>query len=339
MLSVLEPTPENIRAAAAALRAGGLVGMPTETVYGLAGHALDAIALARIFEVKRRPFFDPLIVHVGGREGVGALCRDIPADAEILMERFWPGPLTLALPKTPRVPDLATAGLPTVAVRMPAHPVAQALLREAGIPLAAPSANLFGALSPTTALHVAAAFTGGIECVLDGGACAVGIESTVIGWTQGEPVLLRAGGIPVEALEEALGKALGSSSPGGADSAPAAPGALPWHYAPRTPLRLLGSREQKATASGGDRAGLLWFGGETAPTGYARVENLSVTGDLREAAAHLFAALHRLDAAGLDRIISVLVPERGLGRAVNERLRKAAAAPAAGARGSAIQQG
>jgi L-threonylcarbamoyladenylate synthase len=296
-------------------------------VYGLAGNALDPVALARIFEVKNRPYFDPLIVHVGGRAEVTALCRDIPADAEILMTRFWPGPLTLVLPKTDRVPDLATAGLPSVAVRVPAHPVAQALLRAAGIPLAAPSANPFGGLSPTTAAHVANAFAGGINCVFDGGACAIGVESTVVGWDPSAPVLLRAGGIPLDTLEATLGKRVAVSAGATQDTgAQASPGSLASHYAPRTPLRLIDPNVSPEDSSHAlQRAGLLWFGSGPVPGGYARVENLSGSGELREAAANLFAALHRLDAAGLERIVAVAVPDTGLGRAINDRLRKAAA--------------
>ena len=352
MLPIFAPTPENLRAAAAALRAGRLVGMPTETVYGLAGNALDPAALARIFEAKRRPFFDPLIVHVDDPAQVETLCRDIPAAARLLMQCFWPGPLTLALKRTALVPDLATAGLPTVAVRMPAHPVARALIRAAGVPLAAPSANPFGALSPTTPAHVAAAFAnepvaefpeGLIHGVLDGGPCAVGVESSVVGWIGDEPVLWRAGGVSLEALEAALGKRPllpdeirndGTENGGGGDDhgVPASPGALPWHYAPRTPLRLSGDAARPAAA--GARVGLLVFGNTAAADaageergGYAAIENLSPSGDLREAAANLFAALHRLDALGLDVIHARPVPDEGLGRAINERLRKAAAAP------------
>ena len=333
MLTILEPTPESLRKAAEALRAGELVGMPTETVYGLAGNAFDPAVLARIFEIKKRPFFDPLIVHVAEFTEVEALVRDVPADARLLMERFWPGPITLVLPKTDRVPDLATAGLDTVAVRMPAHPVARALLRATGLPLAAPSANPFGCLSPTTALHVAEAFSEGIALVLDGGPCRIGVESTVVGWENGEPVMLRPGGISLELLEETLGKNVAVAANGGEASegkATASPGNLPWHYAPRTPLRLLTSVANDIPSPGkpgGGSSGLIWFGAEPAPEGFVLVENLSATADLAEAAEKLFVALHRLDAAGLDALVAVMVPEQGLGRAINERLRKAAAAP------------
>jgi L-threonylcarbamoyladenylate synthase len=336
MSIVLSPLPVHLERAAQALRAGKLVGLPTETVYGMAGDALNPTALAGIFEIKRRPFFDPLIVHIERFEDVSTLCRELPPHAERLMQHFWPGPLTLVLPKAEVVPDLATAGLDTVALRMPAHPVARALLRATGRPLAAPSANPFGNLSPTTAAHVADAFaddrTGLLDCILDGGACAVGVESTVVGWENGIPVLLRAGGVSVEALEAVLG--IHVHSPTVQESSPhgpsASPGALPWHYAPRTPLRVRSSGQDSPFDSthSESRVGLLWFGPEANPPGYAQVENLSPQGDLREAAARLFAALHRLDAGGLARIEVRLVPEEGLGRAVNERLLKAAAAPA-----------
>lgn len=322
MIPVLPPSPGNLRAAAEALRRGELVGMPTETVYGLAGNALDPAALARIFEVKRRPFFDPLIVHAASAADAEPLVRDVPDAARRLMERFWPGPLTLVLPRTGLVPDLATSGLPRVAVRVPSHPVALALLREARVPLAAPSANPFGSLSPTTAEHVSRAFESGIACVLDGGPCVVGVESSVLSWKQGRPALLRAGGVPREALEEALGCTVEIAA-GVAEGkeAQASPGMLPWHYAPRAPLRLLASPSEVPEGSGSE--GLLWFGSASPPRGYVRVENLSPASDAREAAANLFAALHRLDAAGVARIVASKVPEEGLGRAINDRLEKA----------------
>ncbi len=321
MIPLLAPTPKNIRRAAEALRRGELVAMPTETVYGLAGDALNPNALARLFEVKQRPFFDPLIVHVADRSWVEKLCSEIPAEARDLMDRFWPGPLTLVLPKREIVPGLATSGLETVAIRMPSHPAAQALLAEAGIPLAAPSANPFGRLSPTRAEHVAADFSSGIDCILDGGPCSVGVESTVIGWEEGEPRLLRAGGIPVEEIEKVLRRPLPSSR----EPSKQSPGNLPWHYAPRTPLVLVGEDSGVPLRESG--GGLLWFGSENPPQGFTRVENLSDRGDLQEAAANLFAALHRLDNAELPRIYARMLPENGLGRAINDRLRKAAAHP------------
>jgi len=315
-------TPEALRRAADALRAGGLVAFPTETVYGLGARAHDPLALARIFEAKRRPFFDPLILHVAEKSQFEALVapesrRDPRAAA--LMDRFWPGPLTLVLPKAADVPDLATSGLPTVAVRMPAHPVALALIRAAGFPLAAPSANPFGRLSPTTAAHVQAHFDAGIDLILDGGACAVGVESSIVSLAGETPVLLRAGGVPREAIEAAIGPI--SLAPAAADR-PQAPGQLPGHYAPLTPLRILADGE--IPADGTLRLGYLGFRrGPDRP--YAAIEVLSPGGDLREAASRLFACLHRLDAAGLDLILAEAVPETGLGAAIMDRLRKAAA--------------
>src|SRR4051812_43151826 len=242
MIPLLAAGPESLRRAAEALRAGGLVAFPTETVYGLGARAHDAFALAKIFEAKRRPFFDPLILHVADTSQFEALiapeARRDPR-AEALRARFWPGPLTLVLPKAPDVPDLATSGLPTVAVRMPAHPVALALIRAAGFPLAAPSANPFGRLSPTTAAHVQAHFQAGdagIDLILDGGACWVGVKSTIASLAGEPPMLLRAGGAPREAIEAAIGPV--ASAPAAAER-PQAPGQLPGHYAPRTPLRIL----------------------------------------------------------------------------------------------------
>lgn len=316
--------------AKAALARGELVAIPTETVYGLAGHALNESALARIFAVKKRPFFDPLIVHVVSNVQVESLAVDVPSKARLLMQAFWPGPLTVVLPRRAVVPDLATSGLPTVALRQPAHPVTLALLETCGFPLAAPSANPFGALSPTRAEHVASAFQEGIAGILDGGPCSVGVESTIVGFDQGEPFLLRAGGLPVEDLIRVVGPI--SLDAGVADkgpqsqekAAPLAPGRLPWHYAPTTPLDLL-----DAPRPVGERAGrgLLSFRGLEITRGYACVEVLSPAGDLHEASARLFACLHRLDARGLAGIDAEPVPEKGLGLAIMDRLRKAAARP------------
>lgn len=322
MIPMLAAVPESLRRAAEALRAGGLVAFPTETVYGLGARAHDALALAKIFEAKRRPFFDPLILHVADTSQFEALiapeARRDPR-SEALRARFWPGPLTLVLPKAGDVPDLATSGLSTVAVRMPAHPVALDLIRAAGFPLAAPSANPFGRLSPTTAAHVQGHFTAGIELILDGGPCAVGVESTIISLAGETATLLRAGGIPREAIEAVIGPIAAASATA---ERPQAPGQLPGHYAPRTPLRILADGE--APDPGGSRVGYLAFRhGPARP--YAAVEILSPTGDLREAAARLFACLHRLDAAGLQGILAEKVPETGLGEAIMDRLRKAAA--------------
>ncbi|EGJ22235.1 translation factor SUA5 [Cereibacter sphaeroides WS8N] len=304
---LLPPTAEGIAEAARLLAAGGLVALPTETVYGLAGDARDDRAVARIFEAKGRPQFNPLIVHLPDLEAARRYAR-FDDEALRLAEAFWPGPLTLVLPlgDTP-VSPLVSAGLSTVAIRMPAHPLAQQLLRAFGGPLAAPSANPSGRVSPTRPEHVLDGLSGRIEAVLDGGTCGVGVESTIL--APGEPpLLLRPGGLPAEALEECLGRPLVA---GGSADRPSAPGQLASHYAPEAPVRL-GATEA--------RPGESWIG--FGKLGGPR--NLSPSGDLVEAAANLFHFLREADREG--RPIAVApVPERGLGRAINDRLRRAAA--------------
>ncbi len=312
--------------AAECLAQGELVAMPTETVYGLAGKAFNPLALAKIFAVKRRPFFDPLIVHVHSLDQVEECCDGILPAARRLMESFWPGPLTVVLPRSIRIPDLATSGLPTVALRMPNHPIALELLRACEFPLAAPSANPFGALSPTRAEHVAGAFSEGIAGILDGGACRIGVESTIVGWDKGEPVLLRAGGLEKEAIEACLGVTLRLPMETGEGKAVNAPGRLPWHYSPSTPLRIVAGstpREER-----GMRGYLAFCSpGASDCEGYATVETLSAEGDLHEAASRLFSCLHRLDALHLKGIDAEALPEAGLGLAIMDRLRKASARP------------
>jgi L-threonylcarbamoyladenylate synthase len=306
---LLPPDADGIAAASDLLRAGGLVAFPTETVYGLGACADNGRAVARVFAAKGRPAFNPLILHVPDAEAAGRLAEVPPAAAD-LMAAFWPGPLTLVLrlKAGAGVAPLATAGLPTVALRAPAHPVAQALLRAAGRPLAAPSANPSGRVSPTTASHVLQGLGDRIDAAIDGGACPVGVESTILALDP-RPTLLRAGGLPVEALEAALGQPVAAA----ADPAqPTAPGQLASHYAPRGTLRL------GATAAEPGEV-LLGFG----PVGGDL--SLSAAGDLQEAAANLFARLHALDAMGAARIAVAPVPDRGLGRAINDRLRRAAA--------------
>jgi L-threonylcarbamoyladenylate synthase len=322
-----------IAEAAHLLRAGQLVAMPTETVYGLAADALNAQACAAIFEVKQRPQFDPLIVHVLDLEAVWALCAPglrgplekgagtlAQAFVPALAKAFWPGALTLVLPKSDAVPDIVTSGLPTFAVRIPSHPVARALLGAVGRPLAAPSANLFGCLSPTTAEHVEEQLGDRVPLILDGGPCEVGVESSIVDLSGEAPRLLRAGGVTQEALEEVLGRPL-EMGPSVLER-PLAPGQLASHYAPITPLRIY-AKGQLPRPPG--RAGLLSLQGKPIGAAYSEVEVLSPTGDLREAAANLFAALHRLDAADLDVINVETLPETGLGRAIMDRLRKAEA--------------
>lgn len=303
--------------AARLLRGGQLVAIPTETVYGLAANAFDEAACLRVFEAKRRPAFDPLIVHVASSDRVDELVVEAPSEARVLMQAFWPGPLTLVLPRSARVPDVVTSGLETVAVRCPAHPAATSLLEQLEFPLAAPSANLFGRVSPTTAEHVVEQLGDEVEYVLDGGPCEVGVESTIVGWEDGRCVLYRPGGVALEELQERIGP-LGVA---GRSAAPPAPGMLASHYAPRTPLRL-GDLDELLAAHRGQRVGVLAF---QRPRDAAVGVVLSETGDLRQAARKLFAALRELDAARVDCILAEPAPDRGLGRAINDRLRRAAA--------------
>ena len=307
----------DVPTAAAALKAGLLVGMPTETVYGLAADALDAQAVLRVFAAKGRPSFDPLIVHVADPAQAWEVAEPSPR-ARRLAERFWPGPLTLVLPRRACIPDVVTSGLDTVGVRCPDHPLARALIRATGRPLAAPSANRFGRISPTTAAHVVEQLGAAIAGVLDGGPCRVGVESTVL-LPDPLPIILRPGGITREALAEFLGEAVAvAGREERADHLPAqAPGMLASHYAPRAPLTL----REGAWPTGSD-VGRLAFRDPPPPGGPSEV--LSPTGDLAEAATNLFAMLRRLDASGVARIVAEIVPAEGLGLAINDRLLRAA---------------
>ncbi len=307
---MLSPDPAGIARAAALLRGGNLVAFPTETVYGLGGDARSDLAVARIFEAKARPRFNPLIVHLPSIEAARRIAR-FDSEAERLAATFWPGPLTLVLPlrADAGLSDLVTAGLPTVAIRLPEHPLAQALLKAFAGPLAAPSANPSGRVSPTRAAHVIQGLAGRISAILDGGPCAVGVESTILALDP--PTLLRPGGIPAEAIEACLGTALAS---GGDAAKPSAPGQLASHYAPGATLRL------NATAA---QPGEVWLGFGPPPADL----NLSPVGDLVEAAANLFHALREADrrAGPKGRIAVAPIPDHGLGRAINDRLRRAAA--------------
>jgi len=320
------PIGKDVAWAARLLREGKLVGFATETVYGLGANALDVNAVARIFAAKNRPYFDPLIVHVADRSWLPRLVATWPKQAEQLAQRFWPGPLTLVLPKTDLVPDLVTAGLPSVAVRVPAHSQALELLRLADVPVAAPSANPFGQLSPTCAEHVADRLGDMIDYLLDGGPCSVGVESTVLLLEPHRAVLLRPGGVPLEEIEAVLGAVVvpvqePATAPSPSPSSALAPGMLPQHYAPRTPLRVV---EQLPVAAPRERTGLLILQPCPAADRFAAVEVLSTQGDLTEAAANFFAALRRLDAANLQQILAVPFPDERLGRALNDRLKRAA---------------
>ncbi|MEU8259660.1 L-threonylcarbamoyladenylate synthase [Micromonospora sp. NPDC048999] len=310
------PAVSGIAEAAAVLRTGGLVAFPTETVYGLGANALDARAAARIFEAKARPSFDPLITHLADAADLPHLVGTVPSAVAALVERFWPGPLTLIVDRPAVIPPIVTSGLDTMAVRVPDEPSARALIAAAGVPVAAPSANRFGQLSPTRAEHVVAGLGGAVDVVLDGGPTRCGIESTIVDARGERPVVLRLGALPVEALIEAVGPV--DVRPGSSGQ-PVAPGTLAAHYAPRTPLRV-GS----ATGDGG-RCGFLAFREPPVAGAWAAVEVLSPEGDLTAAAARLFDALHRLDAAGVTEIVAEPVPDVGVGRAINDRLRRAAA--------------
>jgi len=310
-----------IAEAAESLHAGRLVAFPTETVYGLGTDAANPRAVAGIYEAKGRPAFNPLIAHVAD---LGAARRIARFDARslALAEAFWPGPLTLVLPKAAGCPvsDLATAGLDTVAIRVPDHPVAHALLRAFGGAVVAPSANLSGHVSPTTAAHVRADLDGRIDMIVDGGPVDVGVESTIVGCFE-TPMLLRPGGLPREAVEQVLGTALARPAEAPADGAeqPLAPGMLASHYAPRTRVRLMAEAVKPGEA-------LLAFGPAALPgiDNARAVMNLSTDGDLGEAAAHLFSYLRALDTVGAAAIAVMPVPHHGLGEAINDRLRRAA---------------
>lgn len=312
-MPIVPATPDAIRRAAQALARGEIVAFPTETVYGLGANALDALAVAKVFAAKERPRFNPLIVHVLNLAEAGEYGL-VNAAARTLAEAFWPGPLTLVLKRrsTCGVAELVSAGLDTIALRAPAHPVAQALLAKAALPLAAPSANRSGRISPTTAAHVEAELGDRPAMILDGGPSPLGIESTVVSMVGQEPALLRPGAIPREAIERVLGARLAKAK---AAERAASPGQLRSHYAPNTPLRL------DATTVHPDEA-LLAFGGNV-PAGARVTINLSQSGNLEEAAARLFAALRELDQAGVATIAVMPIPAIGLGEAINDRLRRA----------------
>lgn len=307
-------------AAAPCLEGGGLVAFPTETVYGLGADATNARAVARLYEAKGRPSFNPLIAHVSDLHAARRIARFDKRSLR-LAEAFWPGPLTLVLPKAAGCPvsDLATAGLETIAVRVPAHPVAQDILRAFGKPVVAPSANISGHVSPTTAAHVFGDLAGRIDLIVDGGPVSVGVESTIVGCFE-TPILLRPGGLPRDDIERVLGEKLTRMpEEAEADGAqPLAPGMLASHYAPRTPVRL-NVRQLEAGEA------LLAFGPRMIPgTDGANVMNLSEAGDLVEAAANLFGYLRELDAGGSRAIAVMAIPDEGLGEAINDRLRRAA---------------
>ena len=307
----------NLTLAKTLLEHGKIVSIPTETVYGLAANALNEDAVSEIFRVKKRPSFDPLIIHTYSLDCLSQFVTEIPEQAALLAKAFWPGPLTLLLPKKDIMPDLVTSGLDRVAVRVPNHPFILELLRSLSFPLAAPSANPFGYISPTQAEHVADQLGNEIDYILDGGPCEVGVESTIVGWEDGQAIVLRVGGLSVEAIEKVIGKvhvqAVSSSNP-------SAPGMLKSHYAPTIPM-LAGTIDDLIQEYKGKKIAVLSFQ-KAYPEVYKNII-LSENHSTVEAAKHLFAAMRELDKCGADIILTEFVPEEGLGKAINDRLRRA----------------
>lgn len=330
------PEPDVIERAARCLREGGLVAFPTETVYGLGANALDADAAARIFVAKQRPANDPLIVHLASAADLPLVAIHVPAVAYQLAERFWPGPLTLVLPRGPAVPAVVTSGGTSVAVRVPSHPVARALIAAAGVPVAAPSANLFSRPSPTTAAHVIEDLGGRVDLVLDGGATTIGVESTVLDLTTAPPRVLRPGAVTAGMLRALIPDLATGPRPGAADT-PASPGLLETHYAPRAvltlyagpaePRRLRMLSEVRNAVGSGARIGAVVTDDEVAAFSAAGavVASLGAAGDLDTAAVRLYAALRSLDTAGVERIVATAIPaDEHLGAALADRLGRAA---------------
>ena len=301
------------------LRKSELVGIPTETVYGLAGNAYEANAVAKIFKVKARPSFDPLIVHTSHIDRVKDFVAGIPPIARELADHFWPGPLTMIFQKKDIIPSLTTSGLDTVAVRVPDHPLTLELLKSIDFPLAAPSANPFGYVSPTTAEHVNEQLGNKIKYILDGGECHVGIESTIVAFEEGKAVVLRLGGCKIEDIEKITGKAKVKPH---STANPVAPGMLDSHYSPATPL-IIGDIAKLIKEHGHEKIGILSFKNTFGGVDRAHQFVLSEKGDTDEAATRLFSGLRYLDTLNLQLILSEYVPETGLGRAINDRLKRA----------------
>lgn len=297
-----------------------LIALPTETVYGLAGNAYNETAIKKIFELKKRPFFNPLIVHLKSASCITDVALEIPEIALILAQTFWPGPLTLVLKKQPHISDLVTAGKDTVAIRVPNHPLALALLDTLDFPLVAPSANPFGSISPTNAEHVYNYFGEELKVILDGGECEKGLESTIIGFENNQPVLYRLGSIALEEIEKIIGK-LGVTTH--SETSPNAPGMLSRHYAPKTETYLTNNITELVKCFEGKKIGLLLFKNHFQNKSIVHQEILSKSGDLNEASKNLYAAMHRLDQNNLDLIIAERLPDRGLGKTINDKLVRA----------------
>lgn len=314
---------KRIEAAIEALTNGELVAIPTETVYGLAANAFSEQAVKKIFELKKRPLYNPLIVHIKSVDDLPLVARDIPEEALQLARAFWPGPLTLILKKQKSIPDIVTSGKDTVAVRVPDHSLTLSLLNKIPFPLAAPSANPFGSVSPTSAAHVQQYFGGEVSLVLDGGPCEKGIESTIVGFEDNLPVIYRLGSLPAEEIEEKTGALTIKNYD---RKAPVAPGMLNKHYSPKTAFRLTRDVDTLLEEFAGQKIGLLLLTERNdLRHAIAHQEILSATGNLTEAARNLYAAMHRLDALNLNIIIAERMPETGLGSTINDKLSRAAA--------------
>ena len=311
---------KDIAKAISILNSEELVAIPTETVYGLAGNIFSKKAINLIFSTKKRPLFNPLIVHIPEADRLSTIASRIPEKAKLLADAFWPGPLTLVLPKQNTIPDLITAGKSTVAVRVPNHPVTLELLRKLDFPLAAPSANPFGSISPTTAQHVNDYFENDIQMVLDGGPCQQGIESTIIGFEGEEPVVFRLGSTSLEAIENIVGPVTIKNKK---EIAPDAPGMLDRHYAPLTKTILSDDILTSVASNKGKKIGVLAFTSRFNDEAIYYQIVLSERGDTAEAAANLYDALHQLDKQGLDLIIAERLPDKELGKSINDRLQRA----------------
>jgi L-threonylcarbamoyladenylate synthase len=298
-----------------------VVAIPTETVYGLAGNIYSDKAIRKIFEVKQRPLFNPLIVHLHSVEQLDEIVSEFPIKAQLLADAFWPGSLTLILKKKSNIPDVITAGKDTVAVRIPNHPVTLKLLKELSFPLAAPSANPFNRISPTNSLHVESYFKNSIKMVLEGGECKNGLESTIIGFENNEPVLYRLGAIAIEEIENVVGKINVKNKK---EKAPDAPGMLAKHYAPKTKTYLVNDIKKFIKGNCDKTIGLVSFTEDINASNIEHVEILSKSGDLKEAASKLYSALHTLDDLNLDMIVAQRFPDVGLGKSINDRLERAA---------------
>ena len=297
-----------------------VVAIPTETVYGLAGNIYSEKAIRKIFQVKQRPLFNPLIVHIPSIDHLEKIVREFPVKAQKLAEAFWPGSLTLILPKRLNIPEIVTGGKDTVGVRIPNHPVTLSLLKQLSFPLAAPSANPYNRISPTSSDHVKAYFENTLSMVLEGGECKNGIESTIIGFENNEAILYRLGGISVEDIEKIIGKIQIRNK---SDTTPNAPGMLAKHYAPKTKMFLLDDLDKFIENNKSKKIGILKFKENLNTASVEHIEILSKSGDLKEAASKLYSTLHKLDSLNLDLIVAERFPDVGLGKSINDRLERA----------------